>query len=143
MKYIYLLLGLTLLACATGKNKQNTAMQNLTVNVDIIKNQMPTTDGSNNNYAIVKLHAGGDTLQDDWSLAEFTLMDEDEAILHQIDGQKIEDSDVHASALGKNINVRNLPGDIPSTVLVRVDFVSTSGDEFSYKTDPIRPKVVQ
>ncbi len=143
MKYTYLLLIFVLFACATGKNKKTTTMQNLTVEVDIIKNQMPTTDGKSNNYAIVKLHAGGDTLQENWSLSEFTLMDENKAVLHQINGDNIDTSNSHKSDLGMNVNVRDLPADIPTTVLVRVDFVSDSKDELSFETDPIQPMVVQ
>ncbi len=143
MKYTYLLLVFVLFSCATGKDKKTTTMQNLTVEVDIVKNQMPTTDGKSNNYAIVKLHAGGDTLQENWSLSQFTLMNENKDVLHQINGQNIDSSNSHKSALGMNINVRDLPADIPATVLVRVIFLSDSKNEFSFETDPIQPMVVQ
>lgn len=143
MKYIYFLLSITLFACATGKNKENSTMENLTAEVEIIKNQMPTTDGKSSNYAIVTLHANGDTLQKNWKLTEFILMKEDKEVLQKLTDKEINSSYAGKGELRQNLSVRNLTGDMTMNVIVRVKFITESKDEFIFETDPFQPMVVE
>lgn len=141
MKLISILSLFILFSCATHKNQSKTDIQNMTVAVEIIVNNMPSTDDSSQNYAILTLNSEGDTLKEAWSVFEFTLKDENGVVLQ-------EQSEIPAEFKGKGktqakYNVRNLPATIPSIVIVDVIMETEGGSRFSTTTDPIHLTIVE
>lgn len=143
MKLLALLSFVLFFSCATHKNQSKVDTKNMRISVEIIVNKMPTTDSGSNNYAIVTLDNGGDSLVTNWRVSRFTLKDESNEILQK---QALEDLSMEFKGKGKTqmkYNVRNLPSSIPSTVIIDVTLEAENGGQFETTTEPISPMIVQ
>lgn len=142
MRLIYILSAFFLFSCATSK-QSNPNMKKWSVDVEVIVNNMPTTDVGSKNYAIVTFDAGGDTLQENWKLTEFILKDQHKEVIQKITDQELNDEFSGKGTTQRKINVRNLPHSIQGSVIVSVLLVSDKKSEFYHETDPIQPMIVE
>lgn len=143
MKLLSVLSLFILFSCATQKSQSKVDTKNMTVSVEVIVNNMPTTDSNSKNYAIITLETGGDTLSDNWRVSTFILKDENDNILQE---QSNEDLSMEFKGKGKSqmkYNVRNLPSSIPSTVIIEVTMEAKEGGEFKTTSDEIQPMIVE
>lgn len=131
-----------LFSCATSK-QTNPNMKKWKVDIEVIVNNMPTTDVGSKNYAIVTFDAGGDTLRENWKLTEFVLKDENKEVIQKISNNDLNDEFSGKGATQRKINVRDLPHSFQGKVIVSVLFVSDEKNEFYHETDPIQPMIVE
>lgn len=133
---------ISLMGCATGK-KATSIQENIGASIEVIVNNMPTTDVGSKNYAIVTFSANGDTLAANWKLVDFTLLSLDKTSLFTAGQNELKTEFSGKGNLQVMTNVRNLPGKMPNQVIVQVNFVSDQKTEFFMESDPITPTVVQ
>ena len=132
-----------LFGCGIGKGTTNPNMNKLSVDIEVIVNNMPTTDSGSKNYAIITFEAGGDTLIENWKLADFKLMDQDKSELFFAEKEEIKDEFGGKGRIQRKINVRNLPKNLPNTVIAAVTFISEGNNEFYYESDLLTPMIVE
>ncbi len=143
MKIVSLFSLLVLFSCGTKKNQSNPDIKTMTASVEIIVNNMPTTDGSSKNYAIVTLDNGGNPLSTDWSVSQFVMKNVEDEVIQSLSSEQLS---MDLSGKGKTqmkYNVRNLESSIPSSVIIEITLKSAEGAKFETTTDPIKPTVVQ
>ena len=143
MKTLSILSFLILLSCATKKNQSNPNMEKLSADVEVIVNNMPTTDSGSKNYAIITFAAGGDTLINDWKLNEFVLKNENNEIIQRKLSKELNSNFSGKGKTQMKINVRDLPKSIPSTIIVSFTLISDEKSEFYMESDPIQPMIVE
>ncbi len=143
MKILLVLSLLVLFSCGTKKNQSNPDIKTMTASVEIIINNMPTTDGSSKNYAIVTLDNGGNPLSADWSVSQFVMMNAEDEVIQRLSKEQLS---IDLSGKGKTqmkYNVRNLASSIPSSVTIKITMASADGAKFETTTDLIKPTIVQ
>jgi hypothetical protein len=141
MRTLYLIPFLFALACAVQQEIQpsKTDIENMTASAEIYVNNMPTMGDPPSPYAVITLTADGDTLQNNWDLSRFTLLNTEGEILQQLSHETITVEYTRKLKTRQAIIIRELTSPLPPEISIRINIINENGRVHELEIEHVYP----